>query len=103
MAKRRYEFIEINGRRFKLDTKATVEETLLHRRSVWDCYEKPSCTKEAIYRDWDSWFYKGDGYMTVQSYNCNFFTVSGYTTDITTGKRYFCYITYANNNCIEVK
>lgn len=103
MAKRRYDFIEINGRRFKLDTKEKTQETPITRRSVWDCYERPSHYKEAIYVDWLAWFNHGDGYMTVQSYNCNFFTITGYITDTKTNKRYYCYITYANNNCIEVE
>ena len=104
MAKKRYEQIKLNGKYFKLDTQDYYETVpTIPYRTVNDVYGRCSDTKKAIFNEWFEWFTTHGGYCGVASYNCNFFTISGIVEDEETGKSYFCYITYANNNCIEIK
>lgn len=104
MAKRRYEQIKLNGKNFKLDTQDYYKTVpTFPYRTVNDVYGRCSDTKKAIFNEWFEWFTAHGGYCGVSFYNCNFFTISGIVEDEEIGKRYFCYITYANNNCIEIK
>ena len=101
---KRYEYINLNGKNFKLDTKDYYEHvpTIPHEH-VTDVYGRCSDMKKAIFNSWFDWFVSHGGYCGVSSHNCNFFTISGIVEDEATGKTYFCYITHANNNCIEIK
>ena len=106
MAKRRYETITLNGERFELDTKETVSTSKnwygVARRTVDDCYERPSSYKRAIFEDWWQWFNKNGGYCGVASYNCMQFTIEGVVFDKDTQEEYYCYITKAHNKCWKI-
>ena len=101
---RRYEAITLNGKYFTLDTKETVlTSKSISRRTVDDCYSRPSSTKQQIFDSWFNWFIENGGYCGVASYNCNFFTIEGYVFDSETNEEYFCYITHANHKCWRVE
>lgn len=103
MAKRRYETITLNGERFELDTKETVSTSIsIKRRTVDDCYERPSSYKREIFEDWWRWFIENGGYCGVASYNCMQFTIEGVVFDKETQEEYYCYITKAHNKCWKV-
>lgn len=100
---KRYESIILNEKSFKLDHKLIIPYPVNFRaRGVNDVYSKPSETKRAIWVEWSNWFYDNQGFCTVASYNSNFFTIEGKVTDKLTGKKYWCYITHANNYCYEM-
>ena len=99
---KRYKDIILNGEIFTLDTKETETETMLTRRDIYDCYERPSQHKVAIFNEWRNWFVANNGYCTVSSYNCMMFTIAGYVTDINTNERYYCYITKSYNKCWKI-
>lgn len=95
--------IEINMENFELGKPMTMMEVPnITRRDVDDVYANPSQRKRAIYNEWFYWFHANDGYCGVMSYNCNFFTINGIVTDKESGKRYYCYITYAHNRAYEI-
>lgn len=102
MAKRRYEKIDLFGKSFELDTKQTKGYAPITYRDIDDCYGRCSETKRHIWRQWESWFNANNGYCSVFTYNCNFFTIEGYVRDFETRKMYYCYITASHNRCIEV-
>ena len=102
MAKKRYEYIEINNKSFKLDTLITREEpahwTL---RTINDVYARPSQTKVHIWENWWRWFMDNGGYCWVSSFNCNFFTIEGIVQD-ELGYPYYCRITPSYNYCWKI-
>ena len=102
---RRYADVEINGVTFTLDKKNPVpHEHILHGYgSIYDAYERPSSTKISIWEHWEDWFYMNEGDCVISSKNSNFFTVEGWVKDKETGKRYFAYITHANNRLYAVE
>lgn len=99
MRKKRYEFIELNGKGFTLDTKDTVHRMIIGYNDIYSVYGRPSEHKIAIWCNWERWFNDNDGNCTVYSHNCNFFTIEGYVRDSISGNLYYCYITHANNKC----
>ena len=103
MAKtKRYENINLFGRNFELDTKETIGYTPIGYRNIDDCYVRCSETKRTIWKQWESWFNANNGWCSVSSYNCNFFTIQGYVRNYETREMYFCYITAHHNRCIKV-
>lgn len=99
--KKRYVNITLNKQPFILDSKETATETVVNVRGIDDCYGRCSRTKRAIWDFWQRWFIQNNGWCTISSHNCNFFTVTGYVTDKETGERYFCYITRCYNRCLK--
>lgn len=100
---KRYEKITLNGRNFTLDHKMAIPyPTDFNVKSVDDVYGRCSDVKRSIWREWSDWFYNNNGMCTVTGHNCNFFTIEGKVDDMETGKKYWCYITYANNYCYEL-
>lgn len=92
----------INGRNFEVNTKEVRTYKHIGYHTIADCYSRPSRAKDAIWCDWLKWFCDNDGYCTVASYNCNFFTIEGYFTDLETDERYYAYITASHNKCWKV-
>ena len=45
---------------------------------------------------------ENNGYCTIVSRNCNFFSIAGYVTDKDTKERYYCYITASHNKAWKV-
>lgn len=89
--------IEINDRTFELRTEHSCYRNLYAGRSVWDCYDRPSRTKEDIYNDWLKWAVDADvDSFGVSSYNCHLFTLSG-IYHAPNGDSYFIRITPAHN------
>lgn len=103
--KRRYAQVHYDGEWFDLDKKNPVpfESILSGYRDIYDAYERPSRTKVAIWHQWEKWFERNDGICTICSKNCNYFSIEGFFTDRSTGKRYYAYITYANHRLYEVE
>ena len=70
----------INDRAFTLK-KAKVElRPNFITRNLYECYEKPSITKQSIYNDWLDWYMEEDNnfilkHFSVNSYNVNMFTL----------------------------
>ena len=74
------------------------------RRTLHDVYKKPSTLKVAIYNDWINWFNccseNANDFITVESYNTNFFTLSGVVT-INDGT-YIIKVTASHNYCAKL-
>lgn len=102
---RRYATVELNGVTFELDKKYPIpyETSLRGYTNIYNAYNRPSDTKVSIWEGWLLWFHENGGTCVVSSKNCNFFTIEGFVTDNETGKRYFAYITHANNRLYEVQ
>lgn len=102
---RRYATVEINDVPFTLDKKSPIpyETSLNGYHNIYDAYNRPSDTKVAIWEEWFLWFHGNDGTCVVSSKNSAFFTIEGYVTDKESGKRYFAYITHANNRLYAVE
>lgn len=92
----------INNRSFEVNNKDIVLEKAQSYRDINDCYGRCSQTKRNIWNSWLDWFYANDGYCTISSYNCNFFTIEGYFIDKATNQRYFAHITHAHNKAYKV-
>lgn len=97
-----WENIDLFGRNFEFNTKETVGYAPIYYQTVDDVYDRPSETKRAIFKEWDSWFNANNGYCTVASYNSNFFTLEGYVKNYDTREMWYCYITHAHNKCYKV-
>ena len=71
-------------------------------RDINDCYERPSSYKVEIYNDWRDWYAENDCVksMTVSSYNCMQFTLSG-CIDLD-GQLYVYYISKARQELYPV-
>lgn len=71
-------------------------------RTLYDCYERPSARKQAIWDEWNRWFRidMESGRYGVRSYNCSFFTITGVVE--WEGKFYFLDITASHNRAYEM-
>ena len=82
--------IEIGERTFELlsaITEAELQELIQHDKSFSRCYQNPSDTKIAIYKDWMKWAnnpYLCDpfGYLECETILVNSFNVFQFTLDI---------------------
>ena len=101
MAKRRYDYITINGERFKLDMLETVAYPNRNYTTIYEAYGRPSSRKVAIWHGWASWFLDNNGFCWVSSHNCNFFTIEGMVQDAV-GTQYYCRITPSHNYCWKI-
>ena len=99
---KRYEKIELGGKRFTLDTKREKGYTPIVSCTIYDAYKRPSTTKCSIWHEWYEWFLHNNGWCCISSHNSNFFSIQGYVRNSETQQLYFCYITYANNYCVKV-
>lgn len=103
----KYEIIEINGRKFKLDTKETVDNPVIIYKGVNDVYGRCSAAKQSIWESWACWFRECNSHMFgVTSHNSNFFTICGCVTWLDSDKKpveYYLKITHANNYAWRVK
>lgn len=102
---KRYAKIELDYVPFTLDKNNPIpyEHSLRGYDDIYGAYGRPSKYKIDIWKDWKEWFNRNNGYCVISSKNYKFFTIEGYVTDKETGKRYFAYITYANNRLYEVE
>lgn len=99
---KKWENMKLANEYFEVNTKDTETETPIGYRDIDDCYGRCSQTKRNIWNSWLDWFHANDGYCTIASYNCNFFTISGYFTDPTTNQRYYAYITASHNKAWKI-
>ena len=103
MGKKRYENIKLFGENFILDTKETIGYKSISHDTIFDVYGRCSQRKISIWQEWKRWFNENNGWCSVHSHNCNFFTIQGYVRNFETREMYFCYITPRYNRCILVK
>lgn len=95
-------YMDINGERFQVIKPRNHKPALANpyfMRDLWDCYERPSGTKEAIYNEWYDW-YKTDDRLSefgVTSYNTFSFTLGCVFDDPETGVAGYISITPAHN------
>ena len=98
--------ITINGVTFEQKKSINSNEKLIYNgRNLYDCYNKPSYRKQAIYEDWEKWYYQFDyddrlGRITIYSYNTNMFTLI--MAIKYNNKCYHLYITPAYNYIMEI-
>ena len=101
MAKKR-ERIEINGVNFIIENTTVLDDNRRYFRTLYECYERPSKYKEAIYDDWCNYF-AGLGCILecgIVSYNCMQFTFGAYFTY--NAQKYYAYITKSYNRLYKV-
>ena len=95
---KKWENFKINGERFEVNTvDVEIENTLRGYGDIFDAYGRPSQIKISIWEDWENWFIENNGYCTIVSRNCMFFSIAGYVTDKESKERYYCYITASHN------
>lgn len=102
MAKKRWEFIDLFGKRFQLDTKETIGYAPISDDGIYDVYARPSATKVSIWNSWETWFRENNGWCGISSHNSNFFSIQGYVRNYETREMWFCWITPSHNYCIVV-
>ena len=92
--------LTIGARNFEVQRKH-IEKGIgerMKQRTLWDCYGRPSSTKESIYRDWDNWSWENNLCMFgVRSYNCNVFTLECLYITANDGNLYYLEITPCYN------
>ena len=97
--------IEIGGKSFEVQ-KRHIEKGIgekMKQRTLWDCYNNPSSTKESIYREWQTWAYKNNLVLFgVRSYNCNVFTLECCYITANDGNIYYLEITPCNHRAYIV-
>ena len=73
--------IVLNGIHFEVHKSKAISTTFLQEyagRTIYDCYSKPSYSKECIYKMWEEWAYLNDvEYFGVSGYNGFQFTLQG--------------------------
>lgn len=93
-------FINIGGIDFELQ-KRHVESGIgnnMKRRTLWDCYKRPSATKESIFRKWQKWAVDNNICLFgVRGYNSNTFTLEGTYITANDGNLYYIEITPCHN------
>lgn len=99
----RKKFVALAGREFEVYN--TLYATRNNRRrTLYDVYRKPSDLNVAIYNDWVNWLNccseNDNDFITVESYNEHFFTLSGVVT--ISNETYAIYITPRHNYCAKV-
>lgn len=68
--------ITINNRDFNLNGIIAINSVKnMKYKTLYDCYDRPSATKQQIYDDWLNWLPNKDDIMYIRSYNTNFFTL----------------------------
>ena len=97
--------ITLNGHRFEVQKSKYAKVENLARysgRTIYDCYERPSTAKVAIYREWEEWAYLNDvQYFGVSYYNCSHFSLQGLVEH--SGKLYILRITSCHNIAYEIE
>ena len=74
-------FIECNDLYFEVK-KPIEKPTTTTRKTLYECYKKPSAAKESIYRYWHDYVFNTFSYVQnfgIESYNIHMFTL-GWTT-----------------------
>ena len=100
---KKWENFKINDELFEVNTvDVEIENNIRGYGDIFDAYGRPSRTKIGIWEDWENWFIENNGYCTIVSRNCNFFSIAGYVTDKDTKERYYCYITASHNKAWKV-
>lgn len=46
---------------------------------LYDCYAKPSVTKQSIYKDWHEWYLKEDNNFILKNFSVNSYNVQMFT------------------------
>ena len=106
MSKQKY--IEINGVEFELlngsigitDEWQKVFSASHRYDNIFDAYHKPSARKTAVWDEWKAWSNEMPCKIWIESRNCNFFTIGGFTE--WNNKRYWLRITRCHNYAREV-
>lgn len=101
-------YTEINGVEFET-IKSKRTESMIDAylssgnayRSIWDCYERPSRTKEEIYIEWRDWFLNAENVFSfgVHAHSCFMFTLAAilYDEEMQTKPIGFIHITKDHN------
>ena len=71
--------VVLNGKEFRLKGKIFSHDIYESRRTIYDCYDKPSQAKVAIWESWVDWalYIDTEAMLWVNSFNYNMFTISG--------------------------
>ena len=73
--------ITLNGHTFEVHRSKytnTLDLAYYRGRTIYDCYERPSHTKVAIYKEWEEWAYLNNVlHFGVCSYNTFGFSLQG--------------------------
>ena len=92
----------LNGVTFKVTNPRTPVRPFsgwfCDENEIFNCYERPSLTKIAIWNDWLKWARETEG---VTGYNCMQFTISGFYVD-ENGNEYNIHIIKSRNELIKV-
>lgn len=102
--KRNQKFITIKGMIFNLQGACSYDEAINqdYTTTLHSAYNKPSTTKECIYKEWSHWAYcEADATcFSIKSYNSNIFTLHGIVDD---GEhKYYVVITPSYNRAFEL-
>lgn len=101
---KREKTITINGVTFELGkdiTPTDADANISRLKALYECYARPSDTKESIYDYWCKWFDKFIiSIYGVSSYNCNFFTMTG--TFVYNNVNYVAVITRSHNRLYRI-
>ena len=91
--------ITLNGVQFEVHKSKATSTVFMERyagRSLTDCYERPSYSKQYIYKMWEEWAYLNDvEYFGISGYNGFQFTLQGMVEH--EGKTYILHITKSAN------
>lgn len=99
--------LELNGVTFKVTKPRNPVRPFsgwfCDENAIYNCYDRPSEYKVAIWNDWLKWARETDGVtgFEISSYNCMQFTISGFYVD-ENGNEYNIYITKSRNELIKV-
>ena len=100
--------VRLNGRTFTIHNESNKGNAMLplvqahSGRSLWECYSRPSVTKERIYVDWCEWSILNDvKSFGVCSYNTFGFSLTGVIQY--GGHDYIMYITPSYNRLYKIK
>ena len=97
--------IEINGVQFEVHKSKAVSTTFLEQyagRTLIDCYERPSYSKQYIYNNWLEWACRNEvQQFGISGYNGFQFTLQGKIE--LDGKTYILHITKTANKAYEIE
>ena len=91
--------INIGGVEFKVSSKCVeYNKYMLCGRTLYDCYNRPSLTKENIWNYWLNWALETPNVydLGVRGYNCHFFSLDFRYVD-ENGTEWYGIITHARH------
>lgn len=105
MSKQKY--VEINGETFELQKPSdilewqSVKNSTPRYQDIWAAYGVPSVRKVNKWKAWVEWADEMSCRIWIESRNCNFFTICGFTE--WENRRYWLRITHCHNYAWEVE